>query len=98
MKNISKTLLFIILLVTMLLACTSCKWDEAETRPTSVETHEEVDEDGNTYTVTYEYVDSTNRTGMAPGFYKTAIVAGVIFSLMSVFFCYLMLGVKKYKD
>lgn len=98
MKNISKTVLFIILLVTMLLACTSCKWDDAETRPTSVETHEETDEDGNTYTVTYEYVDSTNRTGMEPGFYKAVIVAGGVFLLMSAFFGYMLLGVKKFKD
>ena len=60
--------------------------------------HEETDENGNTYTVTYTYVDRTNDHSVDASFYKWTILFVVVFSLMAAYFWYREIEVQKLKD
>lgn len=91
-----KKIIIVLLSLCMLFIIAGCKWNE-QVEPTSVETHEETDENGNTYTVTYTYIDSTNGKKIDPSFYKIVIICGVVFSAMAAFFGFLLSEINNLK-
>ena len=83
-----KRVLLFLMAVVMLFGLSACRWDETGPEPTSVETHEEVGEDGNTYTVTTTYIDSTGGRRTDPSFYKWMVIIGIVTGAMSAYFWY----------
>ena len=84
MKKYIKCFIPMLLIIFML---SGCKWNASETQPYLSETYE-VNDGDSSYTVTYEYVDSTNDRGKAPSFYKVMVLSGIVFFVMSFYFIY----------
>ena len=88
----------LVLIAISLISLSGCKWNQRGPEPTSVEPHIETDENGNEYTVTTEYIDSTTgNKKIEPGFYKCAIIAAIITGLMSAYFWYREIEIEKLK-
>ena len=90
-----KKIALLILTILLLLTISSCKWDKPYDVPDHTETSEAYNEDGSTYTITYEYVDSSNNRGVDPHFYKDAVIAGIVLIIMGAYFMYRAMDINK---
>lgn len=91
----------ILLLMTtflLLFSLSACKNSDTENVPSTVETREEVDEYGNTYTTTYIYVDGTQDKGLDDSSIKAIVLSSLILVALSAYFWYRMLEIKRIED
>ena len=88
----------LVLIAISLISLSGCKWNQTGPEPTSVETHIETDVDGNEYTITTQYIDSTpENKNVDPSFFKCAIIAAIVLGLMSLYFWYREIEIEKLK-
>ncbi len=93
-----RKILLLMTTILLLFSLSACKSSDTETAASTVETREEVDEYGNTYTATYIYVDGTKDRGLDASSIKAIVLASLVLLALSAYFWYRILELKRIED